>query len=93
MASTGARGSRPVPPTDLTGKLHRQQVADKKARDEAAGISPDEIRRQALREGIDAGFDAGYAAGWDALADFLRETGLDVDSILSLNDTDAGEAE
>jgi flagellar biosynthesis/type III secretory pathway protein FliH len=75
---TGTRGSTSVSPRDTTGKIHRQQLQAKAAKEKAAkeleaGLTYEQGKRDGLVEGYDKGFDAGHDAGWSGLAKALAD--------------------
>jgi flagellar biosynthesis/type III secretory pathway protein FliH len=75
---TGTRGSTSVSPRDTTGKIHRQQLQAKAAKEKAAkeleaGLTYKQGKRDGLVEGYDKGFDAGHDAGWSGLAKALAD--------------------
>lgn len=78
MTMTGTRGSTPVSPRDTTGKIHRQQLQAKAAKDKAAkeleaGLTYEQGKLDGSAEGYDKGFDAGHTAGWSGLAKALAD--------------------
>jgi hypothetical protein len=83
---TGARGSHPVSPRDITGRRSRDLLRQKADREKAASIDVSEIRRESFKSGFDAAWEPAYLAGWNALAEVLTEAGVDIDAVLSLDD-------
>jgi flagellar biosynthesis/type III secretory pathway protein FliH len=82
MTMTGTRGSTPVSPRDTTGRIHRQLLQAKTAKDKAvkdqeAGLTYERGKRDGSAEGFDKGFDkgfdAGHDAGWSGLAKALAD--------------------
>lgn len=78
---TGNRWEGTSNPGDLTRK-RQQQLLKAKAEREAANLNIAEVRKQAHR----TGYDQGWIDGADFVLDKFRQAGLDVDSILTLDD-------
>jgi hypothetical protein len=78
---TGNRWEGNTHPGDLTRK-RQQALLKAKADREAAAVNIAEVQEWAHR----AGYDAGWIDGADFVLDKFRETGLDVDAVLSLAD-------
>ena len=79
---TGARGSHPVSPRDVTGSRTRELLKAKAAREKDAGTDIEAIRREAY----DAAFEPAWKAGAEWAFNVMREAGVDVDSVLALDD-------
>jgi hypothetical protein len=66
--------TRSRPPTDLTGTRLAAQRRELEAKQAAAAIDPEQIRKAAHAEGV--------SAGWDAAIAWVIETyGLDADEV------------
>jgi hypothetical protein len=80
------RGSRPARPGDLAARTAEQQrreaaAVDRRKAETAGGA---EIRKAAYL----SGYDQGWVDGADFVLDKLRQAGLDVDTVLALDDDD-----
>jgi flagellar biosynthesis/type III secretory pathway protein FliH len=85
------RGQRPARPGDLAAKTAERQRREKKAVAEAESAEVREARRTGYSDGWDAGFDRGWDAGYGAALQQFRDSGLDVDTVLALDDSAEGE--
>lgn len=85
------RGQRPARPGDLTARIAKaaQQRAEAAKN---ADVDVEDIRRQALAEGIDAGWDRGWESGYSAAVEDFRNAGIDTDAVLALADDDTEDA-
>ena len=84
---TGPRGSAPVSPRDVTGRRSRELLREKAGREKDADTDVGAIRREAYA----AAFEPAWKAGASWAFNVLREAGLDVDAMLSLDDDDQGD--
>jgi hypothetical protein len=76
---TGARGTGPVSPRDLTGTRDRELRASAAERKEIQALTPDEyfVRlHEARSQGHKAGFTEGHLAGFNAALNLIVDAGL-----------------
>ena len=93
---TGARGTGPVSPRDLTGTRDRQLRASAAERKEIQALTPDEyfVRlHEARRQGREAGVTEGFRSGWSAALNLVIDSGLATeDQVLALVNSTEGRA-
>ncbi|HET9081123.1 MAG TPA: hypothetical protein VFO01_11505 [Trebonia sp.] len=70
-----SRASR-VSPRNITGRLYATQHAEKAAREAAAGLDVNEVRRTEYLRGHADGYGRGLEAGWDACVRALVAEGV-----------------
>jgi hypothetical protein len=68
----------------VTGRRSRELLRQKADHEKSADIDVSEIRREAYA----AAFEPAWKAGAEWAFNVLREAGLDVDSVLALDDDD-----
>jgi hypothetical protein len=88
---TGQRGTQRVSPRDVTGTRARELLRQKAERKKAADTDVEAVRQESFQRGFDAAWETAYLAGWTALAEILTDAGIDVDSVLGLDDDQGDE--
>jgi hypothetical protein len=76
MPPTGARGTQPLSPGNLTGVIFKRQRAEQEAREKAASIDIAQVRRESFEAGREQGYAKGLEDGWDACIAALVAEGI-----------------